>query len=113
MFLKRHYRALDFFFFFKLDFEKVDFQIRDISLISLEKEVECYLFCPKRAEANFVQVFNGLNMGWFYVSMTLGFVVGFWFVLGPLLLNKQWRVLYFQFLDQLEYKLKGVVVQTC
>ena len=25
-----------------------------ISLISLEKGVECYLFCPKRAEANFV-----------------------------------------------------------
>ena len=25
-----------------------------ISLISLGKGVECYLFCPKRAEANFV-----------------------------------------------------------
>ena len=25
-----------------------------ISLISLEKGVECYLFCPKREEANFV-----------------------------------------------------------
>ena len=26
----------------------------DISLISLENGVECYLFCPKRAKANFV-----------------------------------------------------------
>ena len=26
----------------------------DISLISLKKEVECYLVCPKRTEANFV-----------------------------------------------------------
>ena len=36
----------------------------DISLISLGNGVECYLFCPKRAEANFVpsrivNIFNG------------------------------------------------------
>lgn len=29
-----------------------------IFLISLEKEVEWYLFCQKRAKANFVQVKN-------------------------------------------------------
>ena len=34
--LKRHYRALDFFFFFKLDFEKIEFQNRGISLLCLE-----------------------------------------------------------------------------
>ncbi|KAK7813872.1 f-box/lrr-repeat protein [Quercus suber] len=46
---------------------------------------------------------------WFYVSMALGFVVGFWSVCGPLLLNKKWRIMYFQFLDHMGYKLKGVV----
>ncbi|KAK9994309.1 hypothetical protein SO802_024012 [Lithocarpus litseifolius] len=46
---------------------------------------------------------------WFYVSMALGFVVGFWSVCSPLLLNKKWRIMYFQFLDHTGYKLKGVV----
>ena len=64
----------------------------------------------KRKES---KVFSGLNVDWFYVSMALGFVVGFWVVLGSLLLNKQWQVLYFQLLDQLEDKLRGVVLQTC
>ncbi|KAF3952566.1 hypothetical protein CMV_021892 [Castanea mollissima] len=56
--------------------------------------------------------FGGLKVDWFFVSMALGFVVGFWLVLGPLLWNKQWRILYFQFLDHLGYKLSGVVAQT-
>uniref|UniRef100_A0A2N9GTJ8 Leucine-rich repeat-containing N-terminal plant-type domain-containing protein n=1 Tax=Fagus sylvatica TaxID=28930 RepID=A0A2N9GTJ8_FAGSY len=50
-----------------------------------------------------------LEVDWFYVSMALGFVVGFWGVCGPLLLNKQWRIMYFQFLDHMGYKLKGVL----
>ena len=52
---------------------------------------------------------GGLGVDWFYVSMALGFVVGFWSVCGPLLLNKQWRIMYFQFLDHMEFKLKGVI----
>ena len=54
--LKCHYRVSEIFFFFlKLDFEKVEFQKKRISLISLGNGVECYLVCPKRAEANFVR----------------------------------------------------------
>ncbi|XP_030929427.1 receptor-like protein EIX2 [Quercus lobata] len=56
--------------------------------------------------------FGGHMFDWFFVSMALGFVVGFWVVLGPLLWNKQWRILYFQFLDHLGYKLSGVVAKT-
>ncbi|XP_054816927.1 receptor-like protein EIX2 [Prosopis cineraria] len=33
---------------------------------------------------------NGIN--WFYVSMSLGFVSGFWIVVGPLLYNRSWRL---------------------
>ncbi|KAF3952937.1 hypothetical protein CMV_021566 [Castanea mollissima] len=56
--------------------------------------------------------FRALEVDWFYVSMTLGFIVGFWVVLGPLLLKKQWRIVYFQFIDRLGYKLCGVVAQS-
>ncbi|KAL4618796.1 hypothetical protein ACB092_06G036000 [Castanea dentata] len=45
--------------------------------------------------------FRALEVDWFYVSMALGFIVGFWVVLGPLLLKKQWRIVYFQFIDRL------------
>ncbi|XP_075661470.1 receptor-like protein EIX2 [Castanea sativa] len=58
------------------------------------------------------KTFSGVDADWFYVSMALGFVVGFWVVWGPLLLNKQWRFLYFQFLDHLGYKVTGLVAQT-
>ena len=58
------------------------------------------------------KVFSGLVVDWFYVFMALGFFVGFCVVLGPLLLNRQWRVLYFQFLDHQGYKLRGVMTQT-
>ena len=33
------------------------------------------------------KIFSGLEVDWFYVFMALGFVVGFWVVLGPLLLT--------------------------
>jgi Leucine-rich repeat (LRR) protein len=51
---------------------------------------------------------GGLEVDWFYVSMPLGFVVGFWGVFGPILFNRQWRIMYFRFLDHMGYKLKGV-----
>ncbi|KAF3946988.1 hypothetical protein CMV_026815, partial [Castanea mollissima] len=53
---------------------------------------------------------GGLEVDWFFVSMALGFVVGFWGVCGPLLLNKQWRIMYFEFLDHMGYKLKNLVL---
>ena len=35
----------------------------------------------------------------FYVSVVLGFITGFWGVVGTLILNKSLRVAYFRFLD--------------
>ncbi|KAI9075115.1 hypothetical protein K1719_042927 [Acacia pycnantha] len=47
---------------------------------------------------------NGIN--WFFVSMALGFIVGFWAVVGPFLYNASWRYAYFQFIDRMWYKLQ-------
>ena len=49
--------------------------------------------------------FGRPEVDWFYVGMALGFVVGFWVVWGPLLVNKKWRIMYFQFLDRMGYRL--------
>ena len=51
----------------------------------------------------------GLEVDWFYVSIAIVFVVGFLGVCCPLLLNKQWRIIYFQFLDHMGNSLRGVV----
>ncbi|KAG6656059.1 hypothetical protein CIPAW_05G260900 [Carya illinoinensis] len=48
-----------------------------------------------------------IEMRWFYLSTPLGFVVGFWGVLGPLAFNRAWRCAYFKFFDDLKYKLFG------
>ncbi|KAL6320621.1 hypothetical protein AAG906_008621 [Vitis piasezkii] len=44
---------------------------------------------------------EGSEMPWFYISMGLGFVVGFWGVCGALLFKKNWRYAYFQFLYEI------------
>ncbi|KDO62666.1 hypothetical protein CISIN_1g003813mg [Citrus sinensis] len=36
-----------------------------------------------------------------YISMALGFVVGFWCFIGPLLIKRRWRYKYCHFLDRL------------
>ncbi|XP_059430059.1 receptor-like protein 2 [Corylus avellana] len=48
---------------------------------------------------------NWLGMPWFLVSVVLGFFTGFWGVLGSLLCNYNWRVAYFQFLDNVKKRL--------
>jgi hypothetical protein len=41
---------------------------------------------------------------WFYASMALGFIVGFWGVCGTLLVKKSWRYAYFRFFDDIKDK---------
>ncbi|XP_043692965.1 receptor-like protein EIX2 [Telopea speciosissima] len=50
---------------------------------------------------------NVFQMEGFYVSMALGFVVGFSCVWGPLLFKKSWRFAYFQFLADMIDKYFG------
>ncbi|CAK7339075.1 unnamed protein product [Dovyalis caffra] len=42
-----------------------------------------------------------IEFNWFYVSMALGFIVGFWSTVGPLLFNRRCGYVYFHFLDRL------------
>ncbi|KAG6576845.1 Receptor-like protein EIX2, partial [Cucurbita argyrosperma subsp. sororia] len=42
---------------------------------------------------------------WFYLSLGMGFVFGFWGIWGPLLLSKAWRVKYFRYLASVCHKL--------
>ncbi|KAL5737645.1 hypothetical protein ACOSP7_030406 [Xanthoceras sorbifolium] len=44
-----------------------------------------------------------------YVGMALGFVVGFWSLIGPLIVNRRWRDMYCRFLDRLGDKIGSVV----
>ena len=39
---------------------------------------------------------------WFYVSIGLGFIVGFWGICGTLLVKKSWRHWYFHFCDDIK-----------
>ncbi|XP_008383284.4 receptor-like protein EIX2 [Malus domestica] len=41
---------------------------------------------------------------WLYVSVILGFVVGFWGVCGTLIIKKSWRYAYFRFFDNIKDK---------
>ncbi|KAM7489877.1 hypothetical protein LguiB_027361 [Lonicera macranthoides] len=38
----------------------------------------------------------------FYVSVVLGFAIGFWGFVGPLVLRSSWRYTYFKNLDQIQ-----------
>ncbi|CAN6558932.1 unnamed protein product [Malus baccata var. baccata] len=45
---------------------------------------------------------NGNEIPWFYISVALGFIVGFWGVCGSLALITSWRYAYFQFLSDVK-----------
>ncbi|PWA98923.1 leucine-rich repeat protein [Artemisia annua] len=37
------------------------------------------------------------------ISMVSGFIVGFWFIVAPLIVSRSWRTTYFRFLSELRY----------
>ncbi|KAL5804117.1 hypothetical protein ACOSQ3_030917 [Xanthoceras sorbifolium] len=53
------------------------------------------------------------EVDWFYVSMALGFVVGFCGLLSPLLISRRWRYIYCGFLNRLEDKIYFAVRKCC
>ncbi|CAL8108666.1 unnamed protein product [Prunus armeniaca] len=52
-----------------------------------------------------------LGDGWFYLSLGLGFLFGFWSVLGSLLLNLPWSIVFSRFLNSIVKKLYRVIVE--
>ncbi|KAJ3678507.1 hypothetical protein LUZ60_002310 [Juncus effusus] len=42
------------------------------------------------------------DMIWFYVSMILGFVFGFWGIVGPLLFKTYWRYRFYSLVDRIQ-----------
>ncbi|KAG4179967.1 hypothetical protein ERO13_A10G136751v2 [Gossypium hirsutum] len=47
---------------------------------------------------------KGREINWFYVSMPLGFVTGFWCVLGPLVFDRRWRITYYRVSTEMWWK---------
>lgn len=43
----------------------------------------------------------------FFVSMTLGFILGFWIVVSPLFISRSWKDTYYHFLDDTWYKIQS------
>ncbi|XP_024184602.1 receptor-like protein EIX1 isoform X2 [Rosa chinensis] len=48
---------------------------------------------------------------WFYLSLGLGFMVGFWCILGSLLVNMPWSFAFSRFLSSIVLKLYAVIVK--
>ncbi|GKV15197.1 hypothetical protein SLEP1_g25999 [Rubroshorea leprosula] len=44
---------------------------------------------------------DGDKVNWLFVSMVLGFILGFWSVLSPLVISRQWRYAYYEYLDEM------------
>ncbi|XP_044464426.1 receptor-like protein EIX1 [Mangifera indica] len=56
---------------------------------------------------------NEHEVDWFYVGMSLGFVMGFWgIILGPLIVSRRWRYKYCHFLNFLGNKF-GIILRKC
>ncbi|KAF5808419.1 putative non-specific serine/threonine protein kinase [Helianthus annuus] len=47
------------------------------------------------------------------VSMVVGFVCGFWMIMGPLIVRRSWRIAYFGFLSKLRYMVYDVIHKYC
>ncbi|XP_062147861.1 receptor-like protein EIX2 [Alnus glutinosa] len=56
-------------------------------------------------ECNIQEYANSHKHLWFYTSIAMGFIVGFWRVCGSLVVKSSWRHAYFQFMDRMGDKL--------
>ncbi|XP_028205257.1 receptor-like protein EIX1 isoform X1 [Glycine soja] len=63
--------------------------------------------CSSNGKTHSYEESHGHGVNWFFVSATIGFVVGFWIVIAPLLIRRSWRYAYFHFLDHVWFKLQS------
>ncbi|KAL7253656.1 hypothetical protein ACSBR1_008073 [Camellia fascicularis] len=54
---------------------------------------------------------EGFPEVWFYAISALGFIVGFWVVVGSLLFKMRWRIAYFRFLDDIWYNFCNFILK--
>ncbi|GLT25000.1 hypothetical protein SLA2020_001580 [Shorea laevis] len=47
---------------------------------------------------------DGARVNWLFVSVALGFILGLWSVLSPLVISRQWRYAYYQYLNEMWWK---------
>ncbi|GLT94947.1 hypothetical protein SLE2022_126570 [Rubroshorea leprosula] len=52
---------------------------------------------------------DGVEVNWLFVSMTLGFSLGFGSVLSPLVISRRWRHAYNQYLDEMWWKFQDYI----
>ncbi|GKV48975.1 hypothetical protein SLEP1_g55747 [Rubroshorea leprosula] len=52
---------------------------------------------------------SALKRMWFYIVMLLGFATGFWGVVGTLIFVKNWRYAYFQWMDDVQHWILGII----
>ncbi|KAG4952519.1 hypothetical protein JHK85_046386 [Glycine max] len=63
--------------------------------------------CSSNGKTHSYEGSHGHGVNWFFVSATIGFVVGLWIVIAPLLICRSWRHVYFHFLDHVWFKLQS------
>ncbi|KAF5808428.1 putative leucine-rich repeat-containing, plant-type, leucine-rich repeat domain superfamily [Helianthus annuus] len=47
------------------------------------------------------------------ISIVVGFVCGFWMIMGPLIVRRSWRIAYFSFVSNLRYMVYDVIHKYC
>lgn len=52
---------------------------------------------------------DGSEKLWFYISMGLGFIVGYWTFCSILMIKKSWRRAYFKFIDEMKDRLCAAI----
>ncbi|KAM0066253.1 putative non-specific serine/threonine protein kinase [Helianthus debilis subsp. tardiflorus] len=55
---------------------------------------------------------DGVDWG-LIISIVVGFACGFWMIMGPLIVRRSWRIVYFGFLSKLRYMVYDVIHKCC
>uniref|UniRef100_A0A0R0EED6 Disease resistance R13L4/SHOC-2-like LRR domain-containing protein n=1 Tax=Glycine max TaxID=3847 RepID=A0A0R0EED6_SOYBN len=63
--------------------------------------------CSSNGKTHSYEGSDGHGVDWLFVSAAIGFIVGFWIVIAPLLICRSWRYAYFHFLDHVWFKLQS------
>ncbi|KAB1208291.1 Tyrosine-sulfated glycopeptide receptor 1 [Morella rubra] len=66
---------------------------------------ECQQIVNSEEDKDIQDEEDGSSIPWFHITVVFGFITGFWAVCGPLALNRNWRVAYFGFMDNVKDRL--------